>query len=291
MKKIILKSEYPCLIKTDEISYELDENDKLEIEDEDRIFVYPAVYSRHNIPFYINLNNLQNTSRYSVYDMEDFTLLLLNTDNDLVVTNTENLFFNGEKCEIAVTKNEIKFAFKNYCVSYNCLHDTSNYKIFKTGNFACLEFQHDLYVFNTLNSHLSHFEGEDIEFEKNTLSLNSKLDDCENRIKKATFKFLDDKINVESLLFDYNSGNFAEELSPYRFLEAIKVKDYRFAKNLLDERLKINEENLSRFLGNVVGFLPLSTDDFIVISESGKNFVRFETKNGQIVDISVDKLV
>ena len=73
-------------------------------------------------------------------------------------------------------------------------------------------------------------------------------------------------------------------------MEAIKVKDFHFAKNLLDASLKINEDNLAKFLGNVVNFLPLSTDDFIVISENAKNFVRFETKKGQIVDISVDKL-
>ena len=290
MKKIVLKSTYPCLVKTEEASFELDENDKLEIVDEDKLFVYPAVYSRRNIPFYINLNNLQNTSRYSVYDVNDFTLLLLNEENNLVVTNKEHLFFNGEKCEISVTQQEITFEYKNYSVSYSCPHDTTNYKVFKKGNFACLEFTHDLYVFNTTNCHLSHFKGNDIEFEKNTLNLSNRLDDYENRIKNASYSFADDKIKVENMSFEYDKSKAIEELSPYRFLEAIKVKDFHFAKNLLDASLKINEDNLAKFLGNVVNFLPLSTDDFIVISENAKNFVRFETKKGQIVDISVDKL-
>lgn len=290
MKKIILKSAYPCLIKTEENSFELDENDKLEIVDEEKIFVYPAVYSRRNIPFYINLKNLQNTSRYSVYSMDDFTLLLLNEENELVVTNKETLFFNGEKCVVSISHHEIKFEFKNYTVAYSCPHDTSNYKVYKIENFACIEFQHDLYVFNTSSSRLSHFDGDDIEFEKNTLKLSKRLCDYENRIKKANYSFSNDKIKVENMSFDYNKTSDIYELSPYRFLEAIKVKDFRFAKNLLDASLNINEDNLSKFLGNVVNFLPLSTDDFIVISESSKNFVRFETKNGQIVDISVDKL-
>ena len=175
-------------------------------------------------------------------------------------------------------------------VAYSCPHDTSNYKVYKIENFACIEFQHDLYVFNTSSSRLSHFDGDDIEFEKNTLKLSKRLCVYENRIKKANYSFSNDKIKVENMSFDYNKTSDIYELSPYRFLEAIKVKDFRFAKNLLDASLNINEDNLSKFLGNVVNFLPLSTDDFIVISEFSKNFVRFETKNGQIVDISVDKL-
>lgn len=290
MKKIILKSTYPCLIKGEEGSFELDENDKLEIMDEDKIFVYPAVYSRRNIPFYINLRNLASCARYSVHEFDNFTLLMLSNEAELVITQKEHLFFNNEKCVISVSLNEIKFEFKNYCVTYTCPHETTNFKVFKVGNFACLEFPSHLYVFNTADCHLSHFEGEDIEFEKETLSLSKRLDDCENRIKKSTYSLGGNKIKVESLKFEYGKEMAIEELTPYRFLEAIRAKDYHFAKNLLDASLNINEENLSKFLENVINFLPLSTNDYIVISGNNKNFVRFETKRGKIVDISVDKL-
>ena len=50
MKKI-LKTSYPCLIKTDTDSCELEENDVLEIENEQFLFVYPQ---NGSIPFYID---------------------------------------------------------------------------------------------------------------------------------------------------------------------------------------------------------------------------------------------
>ena len=66
---------------------------------------------------------------------------------------------------------------------------------------------------------------------------------------------------------------------------------FRFAQNLLAEKMNANEDALANFFGNVVKFLPLSTTEFIVIGENEKNFARFEVSGGQIVDISVDKLV
>ena len=42
MEKYLIKSSYPCLIKTKTDYAEIDANDILEVEDEEYIFVYPA---------------------------------------------------------------------------------------------------------------------------------------------------------------------------------------------------------------------------------------------------------
>ncbi len=288
--KIILKTTYPCLVKCNNETFELDENDKIEIENEEFVFIYPAVYSKRAIPFYINLKSLKKTARYSVFEMDEFTLILLEA-SEITVENRETLVINGEKCEVFVANNELRFECKNHAVSCTVKEPLSDYKVFKIGSYALLETAKDLFAFNTQNITLSHFGADEKKFERDTLHLLKRLNDCENRVKSAKYRFKDDQIKVESLAFEYENLCKIEELAPYRFLEAIKAKDFRFAQNLLAEKMNANEDALANFFGNVVKFLPLSTTEFIVIGENEKNFARFEVSGGQIVDISVDKLV
>lgn len=291
--KIKLKSVYSCLVKGSKDSFDLDENDILEIENEDRLFVYPISTSSRNIPFYINLINPQSCERYDVVDIEDFKLILLKDNEKLISYNKESLSFPNDTCEIQVYQNAIKFENKNYAVEYECPHNYMTYKVFKLEDFACVEFDNNnLYCFNMKNNKLIHFYGDEIDLQKNVLQLNSKLNDCEDRVKNSTYKFEDASVKLESVQYSREEKNFEKDMTPYRFLEALKVKDFSFAKYFLDSNLqsKISEETLSKFLGNINNFLPLSTQEFIVLSNENKNFVRFHLKSDKIVDISVDKL-
>ena len=157
-------------------------------------------------------------------------------------------------------------------------HNFFNYHIFKLDNYACVEFDDEnLYLFNTKTNVLSHFSG-NMDLDKNMLTVKKNLHDLENRVKKSTFKLEDDKIKLESLDFSHGENKYSEDMTPYRFLEAVKIKDFDFALNLLEKN------------GNVKSYLPLSTNEFVVLGENEKRFVRFFEKCGKIVDISVDKL-
>lgn len=286
MKKIKLKTNYPCLVKTEKESFEIDENDVLEIENEERIFIYPALFSRKNIPFYINLKSLKSCHRYFVHEFDDFSLVVLIYNEELKILYKEN--FPTLACNVVVSQSAVKFEKEDISVEYTLPHNFFNYHIFKLDNYACVEFDDEnLYLFNTKNNVLSHFSG-NMDLDKNVLTVKKNLHDLENRMKKSTFKLEEDKIKLESLDFSHDENKFSEDMTAYRFLEAVKIKDFDFAINLLEK--KTSSENLETLFGNVKNYLPLSTNEFVVLGENDRKFVRFFEKCGKIVDISVDKL-
>ena len=91
--KYKLKSSYPCLVKTNNEAFDIDENDILEIEGEERLFIYPLSYSRRNIPFYINLNDLKDCDKFSVFDIDDDILIFLNKTERVRSFAKESLSF------------------------------------------------------------------------------------------------------------------------------------------------------------------------------------------------------
>lgn len=286
MKKIKLKTNYPCLVKTDKESFEIDENDVLEIENEERIFIYPTLFSRKNIPFYINLKSLKSCYRYFVHEFDEFSLVVLTYNEELKILYKEN--FPTLACNVVVSQSAVKFEKEDISVEYTLPHNFFNYHIFRLDNYACVEFDDEnLYLFNTKNNVLSHFSG-NMDLDKNVLTVKKNLHDLENRVKKSTFKLEEDKIKLESLDFSHDENKFSEDMTAYRFLEAVKIKDFDFAINLLEK--KTSSENLETLFGNVKNYLPLSTNEFVILGENDRKFVRFFEKCGKIVDISVDKL-
>ena len=286
MKKIKLKTNYPCLVKADKESFEIDENDVLEIENEERIFIYPTLFSRKNIPFYINLKSLKSCHRYFVHEFDEFSLVVLTYNEELKILYKEN--FPTLACNVVVSQSAVKFEKEDISVEYTLPHNFFNYHIFKLDNYACVEFDDEnLYLFNTKNNVLSHFSG-NMDLDKNVLTVKKNLHDLENRVKKSTFKLEEDKIKLESLNFSHDENKFSEDMTAYRFLEAVKIKDFDFAINLLEK--KTSSENLETLFGNVKNYLPLSTNEFVILGENDRKFVRFFEKCGKIVDISVDKL-
>ena len=273
-------------MKTDKESFEIDENDVLEIENEERIFIYPTLYSRKNIPFYINLQAPKSCHRYFVHEFDDFALVVLTYNEELKILYKEN--FPTLACNVVVSQSAVKFEKEDISVEYTLPHNFFNYHIFKLDNYACVEFDDEnLYLFNTKNNVLSHFSG-NMDLDKNVLTVKKNLHDLENRVKKSTFKLEEDKIKLESLDFSHDENKFSEDMTAYRFLEAVKIKDFDFAINLLEK--KTSSENLETLFGNVKNYLPLSTNEFVILGENERKFVRFFEKCGKIVDISVDKL-
>ena len=286
MKKIKLKTNYPCLVKTDKESFEIDENDVLEIENEERIFIYPTLFSRKNIPFYINLKSLKSCHRYFVHEFDEFSLVVLTYNEELKILYKEN--FPTLACNVVVSQSAVKFEKEDISVEYTLPHNFFNYHIFKLDNYACVEFDDEnLYLFNTKTNVLSHFSG-NMDLDKNVLTVKKNLHDLENRMKKSTFKLEEAKIKLESLTFSHDENKNSEDMTAYRFLEAVKIKDFDFAINLLEK--KTSSENLETLFGNVKNYLPLSTNEFVILGENDRKFVRFFEKCGKIVDISVDKL-
>lgn len=288
--KYILKTTYPCLVKNKDSFTEMEINDTLEIEDETIIFIYPE--NSKQIPFYINLATKKESEFYSFIKRENINFILLEAPKSMEICNKENLDFSGKSCHIEICANTISFETDDKRLNYKCPHKCSNYKIFKQKNYACVQFEHDFYAFSIEKNKLFHFQGDSIDFENDSLKTSKAISDSQSRKRDATFKF-DKDIEIISESFKRTENKKEEnELVPYKFLEAVKSKDYEFVLDTLSPKLKqsINKEQIQKFFGNIQEFLPLNLNEFLIVSNDKKSYASFSIANGKINDISLDNL-
>ena len=287
MKKI-LKTSYPCLIKTDTDSCELEENDVLEIENEQFLFIYPQ---NGSIPFYIDTFSEKENRFFSIIKQNDKTIFLLEKSSILSVERKQQLNFSGKMCDIAVGAHSIIFESSSHKIERHFAHDAHEYEVFKYKNFACVQFENDFYAFNIHKHKLFHFSGENLTFDNGKLSATKKIHDSMRRERSLTYIFNDD-VTLEDESFISEELCNSPDLLPYKVLESAKAKDYAYIMSFLSENLKnqIDENHLNQFFGNIDSFLPLNLDEFITITSNGKNYVKFNVLNNKIHDISIDCL-
>lgn len=288
--KTILKSSYTCLVKGKNTCYEIDKNDLLEIEDENIIFVYPQ--NSKQIPFYINLVSPIENSNFSIIQRENNRIIFLEPKQNVQVTQKANLNFSNKKCEIEISQNTLCFESDNKKILYSCPHSCNHADIFKHQDFACVQFENDFYAFDVTKNKLTHFGGDEIKFENGTIFVQKKFHDSLNHEKTYTCKLSENtKIENENFTNDYTS-DISSDLIPYKIMESVKIKDYQFLMLNLSENLKNALKNIKidDFFENFSDFLPLSTTEFITISNNSKNYVSFSLHNNLVDDISIDKL-
>ncbi|MBP3431895.1 MAG: hypothetical protein J6K39_03480 [Clostridia bacterium] len=284
--KYLLKTPFECLVKIGEKEYELDANNGLEIEDEERLFVYPL----SSPPFYVNLKNLKENENYSILTHDDCTIILLEERKTLSISQKESFSFAGKACDVEICGNHICFETSDKKIAYTCPHPCKENKVFKIKDYACVQFDDHFYAYSIKNNKLTHFCGE-LSLNGNSLELKKIFHDSQNREKSATYNFEEDiVVENETFTSDYVCEN--PELTPYKLMESVKAKDFSCALNFLSENLKnsIDCDQIRSFFGNITTFLPLSTIEFITISANQKNFVRFNLADGKVDDITIDFL-
>lgn len=290
MEKYLIKSSYPCLIKTKTDYEEIDTNDVLEVEDEEYIFIYPA----DNIvtPFYINLSCPHENENFSVIKKDNKNIIFLESPSSVEITQKENLNFSGKNCEITIVGKNLSFECNSKKIIYRCPHSCKNYKIFKVKSFACVQFDNNLYAYSIDKNKLTHFGGNSLKIDQNTISVQKKFHDSDNREKNAIYK-LSEEINVEKEDFMHNSTEqIPQKLIPFKLLESIKAKDYACAMDFLSEKLRseLDTNQMKEFFGEVTNFLPVNTNEFITISNFNKNYVKFVLSDDKVDDILIDNL-
>lgn len=286
--KYTIKTTYPCLIKTDKESIFLEENDNLECENEQTLYVYPQ--NSRQPSFLVDLQTPKDCDFYSFLSVKNQNIILLEKHLSIDIKQKESLNFGGKTCLITIGKHEICFESENKNITCEISHSCKNYQIHKLKNFACVMFQNDFYAFSVPQEKLFHFSGENLSFEKDVLSVTKKFHDLNNHEKTFNVKF-DDKITFENTTF-VSDENKVQDLVCFSFLQSVKAGDYAIAKNMLDDRLKnrISDEQLEEFFGLLIDILPLSTQEFLSISQKKKSYVAFELKDSKISDITLDNL-
>ncbi len=279
--KYYLKTTYPCVIKTQDSSVFLEENDTLEIEDEKHLFVYPE--NSYQTPFCINLLYRQDSPLFSFVKIKNESFVILEKQNFVYINQKEKISINGKTCQILVGNHYISFESENKIVRQQLYSANKQYTIFKSGNFACVQFKKDFYAFDISKEKLYHFFCENLHFEDNTLYV------IKNN-QKLSVKFENElKISQE---FDKKTDFGCKILPQYQFLLALKDKNFQLCLNYFSNKLKekITPEKLQEFFGNFSSVLPINENDFIIYNPNDKKYVTFEIEDDKICDINIDQL-
>lgn len=289
--KYLLKTPYPCLVKTQTETAELDVNDTLECEDEQILFVYPITPDQ--MPFCVNLSLKMDSPFYSFLNHNGQNILYLEKKKKFDVFQKADYNFSGKNCKILVSENEISFETDHQLLKCHYAYGKKKPQLFKVKNFACVQFQHDFFAYLVPADKLSHFSGDEISFDKNILTVTKKYHDSKCREKVSQYEISDEiKIKKEEVISTNKQDLFDKNLVSYKFLECVKANDFPQIKTYLAPNLsdKIGEEQIRSFFGYISDFLPLSANEFIAISSTSKKYVSFELINGKINDISIDEL-
>ncbi len=288
--KFLMKTCYPCLIKTQTDTCELSPNDTLELVDEKLVYIYPEDASQ--IPFYINLQNPKENARFSVLTQQETPIIFLEETKQVFVEQRETLNFSGKTCIVGVSETKVTFETTNKKVTYQHSGNWKTFHVFKLKDFACVQAPNEMFVYAVKKDKLTHIIGDELSLEKDILTITKKEHDSQSREKTIKIKF-DENLVVENQSFVFTEDKTKqEELTSYKFLESVKAKDFSYALKFLSDELKnkIDENQLSKFFGNISQFLPLETNEFIVISNGEKSYVKFNISHGKVDDISIDVL-
>lgn len=286
--KFFLKSPYPCLVKTGDSACELDQNDILEIENEKFVSIYPQ--AKNILPFYIDLCSPKDNERYSFFLKDEKKYIILENCPNCIQKEKETFNFSGKFLTIYVENDKIVFETANKRIEYMCEKIDKKYSSCKIKNFACLQFKDELFLYSIKENKVYHFFGES-EIDGNQISVTRKFFDSEMHEKKSVFR-IEEEIELESEDFSYKPQRDIKGLSPFKFLESVKSKDFAHAMDFLSAGLKNKVEisQIKDFLGNFSSFLPISETEFITLDSKQKHFVQFAMNGNLIEDISVDEL-
>lgn len=290
--KYLIKTPYPCLVKTKSEQVELDTNDTLVCVDEQLLYVYPL--SNEQIPFCVNLAERYDSDKVSFLRHKDQNIVYLEKAEKFDVFQKEDLNFAGNKhCFVSISKNKVCFETNKQKIDCRCHKSRLSPKVFKVKNFACVQLEEDFFAYNMQNEKLVHLCADSISFDKDTLIATKKYADSNLREKVSKYK-IDENITLvdEQIISTQNQATRQEDLISYKFLESVKAGDYDKSEQYLSPSLtgKIGKEQIKSFFGFLSEFLPLSANEFLAISGGEKKYVTFDIQNFKICDISIDEL-
>ncbi|MDE6583573.1 MAG: hypothetical protein K2K31_02885 [Clostridia bacterium] len=238
------------------------------------------------------MQNPKESARFSILTQQETPIIFLESAKNIFVEQRETLNFSGKTCVVSVSDTKVSFETANKKVTFNHSGNWKTFHVLKIKDFACVQAPNEMFVYSIKKDKLTHIVGDELSLEKDVLTITKKEHDSQSREKTLKIKF-DENLTIENQSFVFTEDKSKEEdLTAYKFLESVKVKDFSYALKFLSDELKtkIDENQLGKFFGNISQFLPLSTDEFIVITNGEKSYVKFSINHGKVDDISIDVL-
>lgn len=278
MKKIELRSEYPCLIKWRGGEEFLDEASKLSFSTQELLYVYPATGRREDVAFVLDLAQVDKHFCMS-FNLEDSTLCLL-TKAATTTTIKEELSVDGKTVSLLLSNKTAEFSTDERVVSAETI-TPKTYELFSFQNFAVLKIKgsssEQILLFNVKNFQIFSEEGNIVEFDRGEIS-------CQKHGKEEKFSVVDDQI-VRAKTYEPPPKN--PKILPLKFLEKIKNRDFKSALSLMQDNLNGSDEKLSAYFGEIKKILPLSQEKFLIVKRSGHYVVRLQTSGEKISNIEI----
>ena len=188
MKKIEIRSEYPCLIKWKGGEEFLDEATSLLVSKQDLLFVYPATGKKEDVAFLLDLSQMDKTF-CQVFNLEDRTLCLL-TKSSSITKIKEEILVNGKPVELVLSNSYAEFSTDERELCVQTLPPKS-YELSSYENFAVLKIKslsaEQIILFNITTNQIFSQEANIVEFDRGEIS-------CQRYGKEEKFSVLDDKI-------------------------------------------------------------------------------------------------
>lgn len=265
--KIELKSDFDCLVEVLGQKYELIQDlSRIEIEVGEKESLIGVVYPINNrgllsyaFKFNGNISNIKENIKVLKLGDDEFNVTLL----PFYVTG-KNFYkkkykFNNMSFTLELSYlNTICCEFKTEEIYYHFNDKIDKYKFQQIGgvvfflaktyyNEILIMFDSNLKVFKRFDSQKFQVENSKIEFVCDQKSISQHG-------KKIVIKCDNGKIEIiEDLIYLQGGPKVIkrDELIPYAFFEAIKLKDYNLAKNFMTETLKVNisDEVLEKYFG------------------------------------------
>ncbi len=279
MKKIEIRSEYPCLLKWKNSEQFLDEASSLCFDTPECFFVYPATGKRGDIAFVLDLSQLDR--RFcQTFNLEDRTLCLLTRPSTTLIKVKEKVSVQGKDVSLTLSNSQASFETDERIVSVEVI-SPKTYELSAFENFAILKIKgsasEQIVVLNLENYEIFCEEGNIVEFDRGEIS-------CQKNGKEEKFSLVNGHI-VRAKIFESPPKN--PKIIPLKFLEKIKNHDYKSATAMMWDSLNASEEKLSAYFGEIKKIVPLSFDKFLIVKKAGHYIVKLDLLDEKISNIEI----
>lgn len=285
-----ISSPFPCMLKVNQIEKILSnpyEYLLLKICDEKffTIYCYPTnsdYLEQKNIPFAVNINTndlkKSNTEQVEITTFKSNIVFLtlkpfLIPKTFTLKTQKQNLTVLNKSLDATLSIGKPTIFSLNFGdnIFYKTLKTTcTSFKATAKGNFLFIEFHttpKQILVLDCKNENkiLDDCEIDTIEYSKNKVFFHTPIYDISKHGKLVEYDLTSNK-RTESLTYANKKPvlEMKQELIPYIFFEALKIKNLKLCRYYLDETLskELSDEHLTKYFGNFLEVVPSPKKDF-----------------------------
>ena len=293
MNKYILRSEYDCLVKTENEESLLDSNSQIIFDYPVRILVYPLYQSKFSYPFVIDLSSNQDGKNYKFIQYEDNKLFYLHSPYSIKNEIIEEVALNGKKYEISLSQEEISFKNSTIKKSFPVLSEFKTYALQVKEPFILLILngkEDEMFTYNVKSDTISNIKGKKIELVDNEIFVTKNANDIAAHQIYETYEIKDniEKINSRFKI-EIQTKPLKGNIVPLVFIESIKIEDYDLAFSYLSEQLQQSTtvEHLKKYFGKIINYIMLEQNILAITNTKETRVFTFDVKDDKISEIDI----